>query len=107
MAIYRGTGCVATRPLDLELTARIGLGDILSELGAEATVQVWVGGAFHGAIGRDLTYDGRGGRARTGGISIVDGTIDGDLGDIAVGRDEGRKKKREECQVDHDETTKD
>ena len=57
-ATYWGTRSGATGPLDFELAARVGLSDILGELGTEATVQIWVGGSFYGAIGRNLTYDG-------------------------------------------------
>jgi hypothetical protein len=42
-------GCVTTgttSPLDLELAAWVGTGNIFGELGTRTTVEIWIGGAF-------------------------------------------------------------
>jgi len=98
----RGGATCAARPEDLDRAAWIGVGNVLGKLGTRTTVDIWVGGALNGTVSVDLTNY----RVDSGGssdrIAFVDCPVDGDLGNVTVGRNESRKEKRKDCESDHD-----
>lgn len=101
-ATHGGGAGSATDPVNLDGATRVGVGDICSQLSTRATVYVWVGGTLDRAICVDLTDDRADRWGRPHRIALVSCTVDGDLVDVAVGRDKCRKEKREKGGRDHD-----
>lgn len=93
---------VTTIPPELDLTARICIGDKGSLLGCLSTVEVGIGRIFDRRNVVDLADNGRG-RGCIGHVAYVNFAIDGDFRDVSVGMnevrivedDEGKEEDRE------------
>ena len=86
---HEGTdGCAtagATNPGDLDDATRIGGGCFSSQGSTLATVEIGIGGTLDRVVCVDLTDDRLYRCGCADRVALVNGAIDGDLGNIAVG----------------------